>query len=180
LARKRIGDLLLNYVESTILSSHLSVLEGILLQEGMIQNLIGYLDKAFAQLSVQVDLGVVEELAVLIHKAMNLQARNYHNLEHVFSLVSPKQPVQTLAALFHDLIYYQVDRGFLPEIHQIILPYIQEQNEGGIRLVDSIPEGDRLFHLTLDIFEFRFGQVIDPATGMNEFLSALVMNKRLQ
>ena len=148
--------------------------------EGTIRNLIRYFNEAFAQLGVQVALGVVEELAVLIHKAMNLQARNYHNLEHVFSLVSPKQPVQTLAALFHDLIYFQVDRGFLPEIHQIILPYIKEQNEGGIRLVNSIPEGDRLFHLTLDIFEFRFGQVVDPATGMNEFLSARVMNKGLQ
>ncbi len=88
--------------------------------EGMLQRLINVFRESFDRLGVSVGLDVLEDQAVLIHKAMTVQTRNYHNLEHVFDLIEADNPIQTLAALYHDIVYYQVDLGFLPQIHLLI------------------------------------------------------------
>jgi len=146
--------------------------------EGMLQRLINVFRESFDRLGVQVGLDVLEDQAVLIHKAMTVQTRNYHNLEHVFNLIDEENPIQTLAALYHDIVYYQVDQGFLPQIRLIISPYILEQS-GSFLLVKSPVSDDALFNLTLVIFGMQPGLSLSPENGLNEFLSALVMNKKL-
>jgi hypothetical protein len=146
--------------------------------EGMLQRLINVFRESFDRLGASVGLDVLEDQAVLIHKAMTVQTRNYHNLEHVFNLIDDENPIQTLAALYHDIVYYQVDLGFLPQIHLIISPYILEQS-GSFLLVKSPVPDDGLFNLTLAVFGMQPGQSLSPANGLNEFLSALVMNKKL-
>ncbi len=84
---------------------------------------MGFYTEAFEALQLTVEGKKLEEMAVLIHRAMTVQARHYHNLEHVFGFVDPDNPIQTLAGLYHDIVYYQVDQGFLPEILEIISPY---------------------------------------------------------
>lgn len=144
----------------------------------MFQRLINVFSEAFDRLDVQVGLDLLEDQAVLIHKAMTVQTRNYHNLEHVFNLIDEENPIQTLAALYHDIVYYQVDMGFLPQIHLIISPYIVEQS-GTFLLVNQPASDDELFNLTLAVFGLQPGQSLSPANGLNEFLSALVMSKKL-
>ena len=144
----------------------------------MFQRLINVFRASFDRLGVQVGLDVLEDQAVLIHKAMTVQTRNYHNLEHVFNLIEEENPIQTLAALYHDIVYYQVDLGFLPQIHLIISSYILEQS-GSFLLVKSPAPDDELYNLTLAVFDMQPGQLLSPAGGLNEFLSALVMNKKL-
>ena len=146
--------------------------------EGMLQRLINVFRGSFDRLGVPVGLDVLEDQAVLIHKAMTVQTRNYHNLEHVFNLVDEEDPIQTLAALYHDIVYYQVDLGFLPQIHSIISSYIREQS-GSFLLADPPSPGDELYSLTLAVFGRQPGQTLSPENGLNEFLSALVMNKKL-
>ncbi len=155
------------------------VIDSHFVHEGVVQRLVNIFKSAFDQLGVQVELVVLEDLVVLIHKAMSVQARNYHNLDHVFSLVDLDEPIITLAALFHDLVYCQVDRVFLPQIYQILSPYIDER-DGRIRIVDEPAVSDRLFNITLDVFDFKPGQYLKTSTGLNEFLSALVMAKKLE
>jgi hypothetical protein len=147
--------------------------------EGKFQRLISIFKFAFDSLGVQIGLGDIEDLTILIHKGMAEQSRNYHNLDHVFSLVDDSSPIITLAALFHDLVYCQVDMGFLPEIHQVIDPYVQE-NDGKMQIIKDANEDDRLFRLVLDIFDFNPGRSLGPTDGLNEFLSALVMLKKLE
>lgn len=147
------------------------------MHEGTLHRLIGMFSQAFAQLDTTASVKTIEELAVLIHKAMTVQARNYHNLEHVMSLVDPENPIQTLAALFHDIVYYQVDQGFLPEILSIIAPYIQQEKD--FSLVRGQPAEERLFALAREAFDMPVGEIITPADGLNEFLSAVVMNLKL-
>ena len=144
----------------------------------MLQRLINVFRESFDRLGVPVGLDVLEDQAVLIHKAMTVQTRNYHNLEHVFKLVDEENPIQSLAALYHDIVYYQVDLGFLPQIHLIISSFILEQS-GSFLLVQSPAPGDELYDLTLAVFGMHPGQSISPENGLNEFLSALVMNKKL-
>jgi hypothetical protein len=146
--------------------------------EGTFQRLIGVLQQAFEELQLTVEGRRLEDLAVLIHKAMTVQARNYHNLEHVFGFVDPQNPVQTLAGLFHDIVYYQVDQGFLPEILKIISPYIQQ--DGDTFTIRQAAPDEWPFDLALQVFGWQRGREVGLVEGFNEFLSALVMNERLQ
>jgi hypothetical protein len=146
--------------------------------EGMLQRLINVFRESFDRLGVPVGLDVLEDQAVLIHKAMTVQTRNYHNLEHVFDLIEADNPIQTLAALYHDIVYYQVDLGFLPQIHLLISSNILEHSGSFLLVKPPAPE-DELYNLTLAVFDMQPGQSLSPASGLNEFLSALVMNKKL-
>lgn len=149
------------------------------MQMGMIHKIIALLQQAFVQLDVQVALERVEFLAVTIHKAMTVQTRNFHNLEHVFNFIDVTDPIQTIAALFHDLVYHQVDLGFLPEIRRVVDQYIIE-DENGILLREMIPSNERLVWMTMEVFDLRAGERLSPFNGLNEFLSAVVMCKQLE
>ena len=148
------------------------------MKDGIIQHTIKVLQRIFNDLHVTISLYTIERLAVIIHSAMGGAARNFHTLEHVFNMLHPSDPLHCLAALFHDIVYYQVDKGFPPEIHNILSSYIREE-EGDVYISKTIPPDDRIIFLTLDIFHFTMGQKLSPFGGLNEFLSALVMNKIL-
>ncbi len=146
---------------------------------GILQQIITLFQEAFEQLRVDISSKTLEELAILVHKSMAADSRRYHRPDHVFMLAEGSDPMRSLAALFHDIIYYQVDEDFLPEISRILTPYIQMKARA-IYLADDIPPDDRCFHLTREVFGFEPGQKLPPFGGMNEFLSALVMNTMLQ
>ncbi len=146
---------------------------------GTVHKLINLLLEAFEQLDVHAEPRIVENAAVMVHKAMTLQARNYHTLEHVFNFIEPPDPIRTLTAMYHDLVYYQVDRGFLPEIREIIAPYILEK-DGQVYLREAIPSRDRTFNINVAIFDLPTQANLSPFEGLNEFLSALVMSKQLE
>ena len=149
------------------------------MKTGMIQRLIDLIYSCTEQLRVHISMGELESLAVMIHKAMTLQTRHFHTLEHVFSFSSSGDPIQSLAALYHDIVYYQVDMGFLPEIKAIIAPYILEHEHVFWISTEPYPY-DRLFTISLELFDYRPGQELSPNNGLNEFASALVMNKTLE
>jgi hypothetical protein len=144
------------------------------MQKSSLQQLVGTFNEAFEILGIKVSMAQLESLAITIHKAMTVSTRTYHQLEHVFSLLDPQNPVQNLAAMFHDLVYYNVDEGFSPEAWQSIAPYIIEEDDDLI-IVDQAPPHDPHFLMLLEVFDFRLGQKLVPIDGSNEFLSALVM-----
>ena len=82
---------------------------------------------AFESIGVSCTRHRARKLASVVQHAMSAHGRNYHNLDHVFSFVDPEDPISTLAGLYHDAVYYQVDQGFTPEILAIIIPYIYDQ-----------------------------------------------------
>ena len=148
------------------------------MQVGTVQKLITILNQSFREMGVSVSLEKLESLAVTIHRAMTVQARHFHNLEHVFTFVDPADPIRTLSALYHDIVYYQVDMGFSPQIWELISPYVRQEN-GEFYLAEALPRDDRPVMLTLDVFDLHPGQKLSSITALNEFLSALVMNKQL-
>ena len=148
------------------------------MQVGNVQKLISIFKQSFHQLGVTVSLDKLETLSVTIHRAMTTQARHFHTLEHVFNFVDPENAILSLAALYHDIVYYQVDMGFSPHVWELISPYIRRENDN-FSVVENIPVVDRQFFMTLDIFELVPGQQLTSLTAMNEFLSALVMQKQL-
>ena len=143
-----------------------------------IEHLVELLNQAFTGLRVVIAPREIETMAVMIHKTMTAQARSYHTVEHVFRLADGASPIRSLAALFHDLVYYQADKGIPPEIRRAISPPIEEQG-GEVLISEQTDLDDRRCLLPLLIFGLQPGQTLSPVAGLNEFLSALYLNMLL-
>lgn len=142
---------------------------------GTIHRTIGLLDSALRGLGIDPDSHEVERIGVMVNRGMSTQQRSFHTPEHIFDLADPEDPHITLAALFHDLVYFQVDQGFTQEIGAILEPYVRVV-DGTVQLRTDIPESDRAFFGSAAVFGFRPGDTLSPFGGLNEFLSALVMD----
>mgnify|MGYP001119946810 CR=1 FL=1 len=151
------------------------------MMSGIILDLIEVIEQAFRNLQLKIPESVVENLAITVHQAMSVEGRHYHTPEHVLSLASSENPVQSLAALFHDIVYYQVDRGFSPEVVEILRPYIglNASTEPELPMPGQAHLDDFCYQVTLEVFDFAPGQRLFSTLGFNEFLSALVMAKKL-
>lgn len=151
---------------------------------GTIQKTIVLFMGALQGLGVDIPLNQLEELGIMVHEAMTVQARSFHTPQHIFELSDVSNPIQALAALFHDVVYYEIDQGFTPEIERVLKPYIHHEN-GQLRLTrqpsdcENGAASNEAFDLTLDVFDFERGQLLSPPQGQNEFLSALLMNHKL-
>lgn len=146
---------------------------------GTIHRTISLLDRALRQLGAEVDPAAVEHIGVLVNRAMSAQQRSFHTPEHIFDLADPTDPHVTLAALFHDVVYFQVDHGFSREIDELLEPYI-EVEASEVRVSRNIAPDDRAFHGCAAVFGVQPGSVLHPFGGLNEFLSALVMDLLLE
>lgn len=146
---------------------------------GTIQRTIALLQSALCGLEADVPILTIERLGVMINRAMTSQGRSFHTPDHIFSLSDERVPHTTLAALFHDVVYYQVDSGFDPEIADLLQPYVREE-AGTIVVADGGRRHGFPLSLSLTVFGFDPGQVLSPFGGMNEYLSALTMNLCLE
>jgi hypothetical protein len=129
-------------------------------------------------LGSRIDPAEIERLAIMVHRVMSYQSRQFHTLEHVFGFLEGSDAEIALAAVFHDLIYFQVDEGLPSGVAELVLPYLVLE-EDSVLLRNDIPETDTCFHSLRTLFGFKPGQRLLPFTGLNEFLSALVMQKSL-
>lgn len=139
--------------------------------------LIACLQTSFNGLGVTIAADELQRLAATILDAMNARGRVYHNLEHALSLWDGRNPIHGLAALFHDIVYLQLDGGLLPEIRAELETWL-DQRDGEIRLqrgaAEVWPVG-----MCLEIFARDQAQPLTSGGGLNEFLSALFMIKKL-
>jgi len=133
---------------------------------------------AFKGLSVHVPPARAQKLAMLVHQCMEAKTRTYHTAFHVLGLCEGMQPIQILAALFHDVVFYQADGG-LPTCVSALLEDVVRPEPGFLRLLEIAPD-DQATTLCVDIFGFGPGQRLSPRNGMNEFLSAVVAARLLQ
>lgn len=147
------------------------------METGTIQKTVELFKHAFEGLQADYSLVELENLAIMVHRAMTVQARTFHTPEHIFELADASNPWLALAALFHDIVYYQVDEGFTPEIYQTLTPYIEDPY--GAMILIAPNANDLSFAITCEVFDVHAGQRLSEFKGLNEFLSALVMNKKL-
>jgi len=145
---------------------------------GTMQGVLRFLIQAFEDLGTSIPNDRLEKMAVMVYSAMSNPARHYHNLDHVFNFSNPADPIQYLAAVFHDIVYFQVDSGIPRELENIILPFLHQEGDN-FYLTSSISTSDTRTRWLSDIFDFRAGQSITYTQGLNEFLSALVMVNQL-
>ncbi|WP_293930772.1 hypothetical protein [Iodobacter sp.] len=136
-----------------------------------INRIIHIFSESFQQMSVDVPMPDIERLAILVHRAMENTTRKYHTADHVFQLCEGLRPRAQLAALFHDLVYYQLDWGF-PQNTGALLNNICQLKNNEFTLPDPLP--NQLVSMCAALFSFTPGGVLPPHGGMNEFLSAVV------
>ncbi|MEN9660030.1 MAG: hypothetical protein RL571_3495 [Pseudomonadota bacterium] len=136
-----------------------------------INRIVHIFSESFKQMSVDVPMPYIERLAILVHRAMENTTRKYHTADHVFQVCEGLRPRAQLAALFHDLVYYQLDWGF-PQHTGAILNNVCQLKNNEFTLPDPLP--NQLVSMCAALFSFTPGGVLPPQGGMNEFLSAVV------
>lgn len=138
------------------------------------------LNWAIAELGGQPDPLHIRRTAELIIHTMRGPWRYFHTPEHIFEVGASGDAVEVLAALFHDLVYVQVDQGVSVNISSYISPFVKEVN-GQLVIRDRLElPSDHLFELVAQIFDFGAEQVLIPTAGQNEFLSAVIAAKCLE
>jgi hypothetical protein len=143
-----------------------------------INRFIQHLHAAFEGLRANVPMPAIEAMAVLVHSAMESPRRRYHCSEHALYMCEGMNPRQVLAAVFHDLVYYQLDDGFPARVTHLLTPLVSKQNNDLVLL--KVSDQDSALQLCFQIFDFKAGQVLPLFRGMNEFLSAAVAVRLLQ
>jgi hypothetical protein len=139
------------------------------------------------QLQVEVSENKLQQIAELIVQPMTGPWRYFHTPDHIFEVGGSTDPIEVLAALFHDLVYVQVDQSVNFNLAYYISPLIKEVKpiKGGgkehLKIRDSaeLPQ-DSTFLLVISVFGFTTGQQLSPFAGQNEFLSAIVAAKALE
>lgn len=136
-----------------------------------INRLIQLFTDAFQQLGGAVDMPRAEQLAMLVQRSMDHRRRVYHCSQHLFAMVPGMNARQTLATLFHDLVYYQLDGGFPAQLDGELRRVARvEDGHLSLRLIDR---NDWQLRLCAEVFGFSGGQSLSPYAGQNEFLSAV-------
>ncbi|MEG3954800.1 hypothetical protein [Microcoleus sp. herbarium2] len=132
------------------------------------------------QLGGRADLPKLEQIAELIIQTMRGPWRYFHTSEHIFEVGGSVDPIEVLAALFHDLVYVQVDQGVSFNISSALSPFVKEvRSQLVIRDETELPD-DPMYQLVASVFGFIPGKALSPFGGQNEFLSGVIAAKCLE
>ncbi|MDY7015356.1 MAG: hypothetical protein SVX43_17520, partial [Cyanobacteriota bacterium] len=129
---------------------------------------------ATRELQVDIDRHQLSKIADLIVQTMTGPWRYFHTPEHIFQVGGSENAIEVLAALFHDLVYVQVDKSVNFNLTYYISPFIRQVKEKlYIREESELPQ-DPMVAMVMDVFGFAPGKELSPFAGQNEFLSALI------
>lgn len=129
------------------------------------------------RLQINLDEAQLNKIAELIVQTMTGPWRYFHTPEHIFEVGGEDHPVEVLSALFHDVVYVQVDQSVNFNLSYYIISFVKEyRGQLLIRDASELPQ-DPIFELVLTVFGFTVGQALSPFAGQNEFLSAVVAAK---
>lgn len=135
---------------------------------------------AMSRLKAEVQPNELARIAELIVQPMTGSWRFFHTPEHIFDVGGNEDAIEVLAALFHDIVYVQVDRSINFNVSYYITPVTKEVNKQLQIREQSELSADPSFEMVMLVFGFVPGEVLNPFSGQNEFLSALVAAKALE
>jgi hypothetical protein len=140
------------------------------MHKSKIEQLIDLLRSALLESGAHASELNLEQIAIVVYDSMSNPERNFHNVHHVFDVAQKLDGVSVLAAIFHDIIYYQVDRSFRSSVENLVYENIEIKNE---LFFVKAPKND-LYEKLHIIFGVKAGDSLDVFNGLNEFLSAAV------
>ena len=140
-----------------------------------VHEIVNALWRALHELGSDAKLADIERWGFSIHMALSAPGREYHNHDHVVELIGSGDPLEIIAALYHDAVYIQVDHG-LPYSMKTELGSVLMHEETGWRI---LPAAAGLASETLAVFGRKVGDVVVGTNGLNELASALVAQIQL-
>lgn len=143
-------------------------------QDSSWTTLIGWFRRSLDALVPDVPVHQIEAWAIDVFTAMGGPLRRFHSLDHLFRF-SPRDPLETLAVLYHDVVYWSVDRCW-PTGYAAVLDAVAASGKPGepLALEAPIPHYDEI----LEIFGLSPGSGL-PKVGGNELMSALAFASAL-
>jgi hypothetical protein len=147
-------------------------------QRSPVHELVNALWRALHDLGSEASTNEIEQWGFSIHAALSAPGREFHNHDHVIGLAKEGDPLEVIAALYHDAVYIQVDHGpprsMRAEMDRVLIPA-----DGGWRVLAGAAD-DEVSADVLAIFARRVGDVVPSTAGLNEFASALVCSIQLR
>lgn len=131
---------------------------------------------AFRSLEQFVDTPTVKALAQVILECMTGCHRSFHTPEHILQVADGGDAVEVLAALFHDVVYIQVDACIPNAVTGVLEPFMSVEEPYRIKPLTSL-YNDPDFALVATVFEVEREEEVPPQ--QNEFFSAIVAAKLL-
>lgn len=132
--------------------------------------------RALHELGAPASTEQIERCGFSIHAALSAAGREFHNHDHVIDLCADGDPLEVIAALYHDAVYIQVDLG-PPRSLRDELEGVLAQDAAGWKVLPGAMEeaGD-----VLVVFDRKVGDVVTPTTGLNEIASAICAQVQLR
>ena len=145
-------------------------------QRSPVHEIVNALMKALHDLGSRAATPEIERWGFSIHAALSAAGREFHNHDHVVDLLTDGDPLEVIAALYHDAVYIQVDQGPPRSMRDEIAGLLAPGPDGWKILPSaSAPVAADV----LAVFGREVGEVVTPTTGLNEFASALVASVQL-
>ena len=136
-----------------------------------VHEIVNALWRALHDLGASVETYEIECWGFSIHSALSAPGREYHNHDHVVDLLADGDPLEKIAALYHDAVYMQVDQGPPPAMKAELDTVLGPAPDGYRVLPAAANPGTSD---VLAVFDRQVGDIVTPTTGLNEFASALV------
>lgn len=146
-----------------------------------VHRIIETFSRAVEALGLGVPPLFVERWGVAVHQALSSRAREFHTHQHVLELVRDADAIETLAALYHDIVYVQVDLDVPTHYAELLSPLLEKdlRTTHGWRVLPHASV-DPTAADVLALFGRKADEVLTPFTQLNELASAFVAAKELE
>jgi hypothetical protein len=137
-----------------------------------VHEIVNALWRALHALGSTAAMADIERWGFSIHAALSAAGREFHNHDHVVDMIGEGDPLELIAALYHDAVYIQVDQGPPRSMRAEIDTVLAQAGDDGWRVLPQAAgpiTGD-----VLAVFDRKVGDLVAPTKGLNEFASALV------
>jgi len=141
-------------------------------QRSPVHEIVNALWRALHEAGSDAKTNEIELWGFSIHAALSSPGREFHNHDHVIEIAREGDPLETIAALYHDAVYIQVDQG-PPRSMRAEMDRVLMAGDGGWRVLASATENEVTADV-LAVFNRHVGDLVTPSSGLNEFASALV------
>lgn len=142
-----------------------------------VHEIVNALWRALHDLGSTAETNEIEQWGFSIHAALSAAGREFHNHDHVIEIAKEGDPLEIVAALYHDAVYIQVDQG-PPRSMRLEMDRVLTPGDGGWRVLAGAADSEVTADV-LAVFGRRVGDVVGPTSGLNEFASALVASIQL-
>lgn len=142
-----------------------------------VHEIVNALWRALHDLGSRASTAEIERWGFSLHAALSAPGREFHNHDHVVHLLADGDPLEVIAALYHDAVYIQVDQG-APRSMKLELDQVLVQEAAGWRVLPGAAAP--VTGEVLTVFGRQVGDVVTGTTGLNELASALVAALQLE